>query len=97
MSSEMFWEMNGWDENFIGWGYEDTAFDKTYKLLYDKPMSRVSGNCYRLYHSMRDDKDFNDNVERYNLHYDNPKADLKNFKELLKRNMVHRKATNEDS
>jgi hypothetical protein len=88
MASEMFWKMNGWDENFIGWGYEDTAFDKTYKILHDKPMLRVPGNCYRLYHSTRDDKDFDKNTERFNLHYDNPKKD---FKDILKENMLHRR------
>ncbi len=88
MSGDMFWKMNGWDENFIGWGYEDTAFDKTYKLLYDKPMLRVPGTCYRLYHSLRDNKDFDKNTERFNLHYDNPEID---FKDLLKENMVHRR------
>jgi hypothetical protein len=60
-------------------------------------MLRVPGNCYRLYHSIRDDKDFPKSVERFELHYDNPKIDLKDFKELLKRNMVHREAANEDS
>jgi len=89
MTSEMFWKMNGWNENFIGWGYEDTAFDKAYKILYDRPMLRAPGNCYRLYHSVRDDKDFDKNAERFNLDYNDPKKD---FKDFLKGNMVHRKA-----
>ena len=89
MSSEMFWKMNGWDENFIGWGYEDTAFDKAYRVLHGSPMERVLGKCYRLFHSERDNKDFDKNRNRFETQYDDPEITPENIKDLIPHNMVH--------
>jgi hypothetical protein len=89
MSSEMFWKMNGWDENFVGWGYEDTALNEAYEILHGSPMLRVSGNCYRLFHSERDNKDFDKNTNRFQTHYSNPKATPESIRDLISHNMVH--------
>lgn len=90
MSAEMFWRMNGWDENFKGWGYEDGAFQKAYELISNSSMLRAPGNCYRFWHPNRDTSSFVDNMERYKLHYGDPDVSVEDLKNVLKRNMAHR-------
>jgi hypothetical protein len=90
MTSEMFWQMNGWDENFQAWGYEDIAFQKAYELISNNPMLRVPGNCYRLWHPDRDTSGLTGNMERFELYYNNPEITREDLRSVLKRNMVHR-------
>lgn len=90
MSSEMFWDINGWDENFHGWGYEDTAFQKAYEVLFNSEMLRAPGTCYRLWHPDRDTSSFVDNMNRFELYYDSPEVTPEDLRGVLKRNMVHR-------
>ena len=90
MSSEMFWEMNGWDENFKGWGWEDTAFEKAYELLFSKKMSRAPGTCYRLWHPERDSYSVDNNRLRYEGLYNNPDNNAEAMRSVLRGNMVHR-------
>lgn len=90
MSSEMFWEMNGWDENFKGWGWEDDAFEKAYKLLFNSEMSRAPGTCYRLWHPERDSHSADNNRLRYEGLYNNPDNTAEAMRSVLRGNMVHR-------
>ena len=90
MSSEMFWKMNGWDENFVGWGYEDTALDKAYEILHGSRMLRVPGNCYRLFHSERDLDGLVGNMERFRDCYNKRGLRAKYILSVLAENMVHR-------
>jgi hypothetical protein len=90
MSSEMFWDINGWDENFHGWGWEDTAFQKAYELLFNSEMYRAPGICYRLWHSERDSSNLEDNRLRYDKLYNHPAVNAKKMRSVLRGNMVHR-------
>lgn len=50
ISRQQYSEIGGFDENFFGWGYEDTAFDlklKTFNVEVYKPASQF---CFHLYH-----------------------------------------------
>jgi hypothetical protein len=89
MSSEMFWDINGWDENFRGWGWEDTALEKAYELLFSSEMSRAPGTCYRLWHP---DRDFiaDDNRLRYEELYNSPENNAEKMRSVLRGNMAHR-------
>jgi hypothetical protein len=90
MTSEMFWEINGWDENFYGWGWEDTAFQKAYELLFSSEMSRAPGTCYRLWHPERDSSHLDSNRLRYEGLYNNPDNNVEAMRSVLRGNMVHR-------
>lgn len=90
MSSEMFWEMNGWDENFKGWGWEDNAFEKAYELLFNSEMSRAPGTCYRLWHPERDSYSADNNRLRYEELYNNPDNNAEAMRSVLRGNLVHR-------
>lgn len=89
MSSEMFWEINGWDENFIGWGWEDNALQKAYELLFSSEMSRAPGTCYRLWHPERDTNADNNRL-RYEELYNKPSNTEEAMRLVLRGNMVHR-------
>ena len=90
MSSEMFWKMNGWDENFKGWGFEDTAFNKAYEILHGGPMLRAVGTCYRLYHHGRDVAAFDVNIRRYQGVYDRSEVSAEEIRSVIAENIVHR-------
>jgi hypothetical protein len=90
MSSEMFLEMGGWDENFQGWGWEDNAFQKAYELLFSSEMSRAPGTCYSLWHPKRDSNNTEDNRLRYEKLYNQPRNSVDMVRSLLRGNMVHR-------
>lgn len=90
MSSEMFWEINGWDENFKGWGWEDNAFEKAYELLFNSEMFRAPGTCYRLWHPERDSYSADNNRLRYEELYNNPDNNAEAMRSVLRGNMVHR-------
>lgn len=49
ISRESFWEINGFDEHFVGWGYEDVAFHIACRTLLG-PGSRVEENIIHLWH-----------------------------------------------
>jgi hypothetical protein len=90
MSSEMFWDINGWDENFKGWGWEDDAFQKAHELLFSSEMSRAPGTCYRLWHPERDSSHLEPNRLRYEELYNNPDNNAEKMRSVLRGNMVHR-------
>ncbi len=50
---EVFKTLNGWDERFIGWGYEDTAFNEAYKTVYGTKFRRIKANLISLFHTDR--------------------------------------------
>lgn len=50
MPAEVFKDLNGWDERFIGWGYEDTAFNEAYKTIYERKFHRIDATLISLYH-----------------------------------------------
>lgn len=55
ISRESFNELEGYDESFIGWGYEDCDFNTRAHKLW--PGRRVSGEAYHLWHGDRREDD----------------------------------------
>jgi hypothetical protein len=51
---EVFNRLNGWDERFVGWGYEDNALLRAYKKIYGKKIHRVNTIVLSFSHSTRD-------------------------------------------
>lgn len=92
MTAEMFKTINGWDENFVGWGYEDTAFQEAHRKLIGRELERASGRCFRLYHANRDMSRLQDNRERFTL-YETAKTD--SIKELISDNLLHQRKQDE--
>lgn len=42
--------VGGFDEKFVGWGHEDSAFRYACETIADAPMLRVAANAYHLWH-----------------------------------------------
>jgi len=92
LTAEIFKTINGWDENFIGWGYEDTAFQETHKKLLGRELERAKGRCFRLHHAERDMSKLGENRERFTL-YEGATPD--SIRELISDNIVHQRKQNE--
>ena len=89
MTADYFQSVNGWDERFLGWGWEDHAFQRTYEILHGEQLPRAEGTCYRLWHEVRDILDYDKNHDRFMYEYQSPRASLKRFRKVLSGNMVH--------
>lgn len=88
MPAEVFTTLNGWDERFIGWGYEDTSFQVAYRKIYKRKVRRVKTALLSLWHSRRNltIDSYLRNESRY-LEY--KRADADSIKELIAGNMAH--------
>jgi hypothetical protein len=88
MGAEVFKTINGWDERFIGWGYEDTALLVAYKKIYGKRARRIKSLLLSLWHGNKDFtvESYLVNQERY-LGYKS--IDKKSIHSLVDGNMAH--------
>lgn len=94
MTTETYKRLNGWDEGFLGWGYEDNAFQEAHLKMLGAPMGRAFGRCYRLNHEGRDIGFLDENRIRFLL-YSTSTED--NIEELVSTNLLHQKEVrNED-
>lgn len=59
-----FYDLDGYDENFIGWGPEDSDFFLRHLEVYQKPFGFVDGTYYSLYHSLPN-KDYSESGMQY--------------------------------
>jgi len=55
ISRESFQQVGGFDESYVGWGYEDLDFAQRCSELW--PIRRVTGPVYHLWHGDRRDDD----------------------------------------
>ncbi len=60
-----FIKHEGYDERFIGWGYEDNAFQCKMDCLIS-PHLRVTGDVYHLWHPRSSEENFNQPYINYN-------------------------------
>lgn len=58
IKSEVFLGVDGYDERFIGWGYEDNAFRRSLEL-YGASRMELRGLCLHLWHPVGQDSGFN--------------------------------------
>jgi predicted glycosyltransferase involved in capsule biosynthesis len=54
ITPQVFKKLNGWDERFVGWGFEDSAFRMAHEKLLGAEMHRAEGFIGFLYHKDRD-------------------------------------------
>lgn len=52
VTRELFDKVGGFDERFVGWGWEDVAFRIACETLSGVPMERISGTCWHLHHTV---------------------------------------------
>lgn len=72
---EAYEAVNGFDERFRGWGWEDTAFHLTVETLY-KPIIQFEGNLWHLEHERPDadtNRGTNEDAIRNRQHYNSYK------------------------
>lgn len=65
LSPKTYEILNGWDERFIGWGFEDLAFQESHKTLLECDFIRVSAVAVTLYHEDRDKGSLESNESLY--------------------------------
>ena len=86
---EVFQQIKGWDERFIGWGYEDNALLKAYKKIYGKKIHRINTIVLSFSHSTRDYTidSYLKNQERYELY--KGISDKEEMLKMVNKNMTH--------
>lgn len=50
-------DVGGFDEGFVGWGFEDVAFWAALDTLGAEPVRRVAGPCWHLWHPLSPERD----------------------------------------
>ena len=86
---EVFQQLKGWDERFLGWGYEDNALLKAYKKIYGKKIHRINTIVLSFSHSTRDYTidSYLKNQERYELY--KGISDKEEMLKMVSKNMTH--------
>lgn len=84
LSSSTFLLLNGWDQRFVGWGYEDDAFLEAHRIYLSRDAERVDGYAVTLFHLDRDQEYMEQNRERLNEYRKKSKEEM--F-ELIRGNM----------
>jgi hypothetical protein len=65
LSSSTFGILNGWDERFVGWGFEDLAMNEAHKSILGKEYHRAHGVAGSLYHEDRDKSKLAENEAKF--------------------------------
>ena len=76
MSSSTFLLLNGWDQRFVGWGYEDDAFLEAHRVYLDKDIQRVEGYALSLFHMDRDQDYMEQNRQRFDYYKNRSKEEM---------------------
>jgi predicted glycosyltransferase involved in capsule biosynthesis len=65
LSESTFRILNGWDERFQGWGFEDLAIREAHKAIFNRDLHRTYGIAVSLNHEDRDKSLLEDNESRF--------------------------------
>jgi hypothetical protein len=65
LNSSTFRILNGWDERFVGWGFEDLAMNEAHKVILGKNYHRAHGIAGSLHHGDRDKSKLEENEIRF--------------------------------
>jgi predicted glycosyltransferase involved in capsule biosynthesis len=76
MSSSTFLLLNGWDQRFVGWGYEDDAFLEAHRVYLGKDIQRVEGYALSLFHMDRDQDYMEQNRQRFDYYKNRSKEEM---------------------
>lgn len=64
---DLYDRVGGFDERFVGWGHEDSAFRHACETLSGAPMLRVAMDCYHLWHPESPEVDRRSPTRRANM------------------------------
>jgi hypothetical protein len=64
---DLFDRVGGFDEKFVGWGHEDSAFRIACETVTGAPMLRVAMDCYHLWHPESPEVDRRSPTRRANM------------------------------
>jgi predicted glycosyltransferase involved in capsule biosynthesis len=76
LTASTFLRLNGWDERFVGWGYEDNAFEVAHRVLLGQSLHRSAGHAITVEHLGRDLEDMEDNRQRFYEYTQKSKAEM---------------------
>jgi predicted glycosyltransferase involved in capsule biosynthesis len=76
LTASTFLRLNGWDERFVGWGFEDNAFEADHKVLLDRGFHRSAGHAITFEHLGRDLGDMEENRQRFYGYTGKSKAEM---------------------
>ena len=76
LTASTFLRLNGWDERFVGWGFEDNAFEAAHKVLLDRGFHRSAGHAITFDHEDRDQNNVEDNRQRFYEYTQKSKAEM---------------------
>jgi hypothetical protein len=85
LSSSTFLRLNGWDERFVGWGFEDNAFEEAHRVLLDRGFHRSAGHGITFHHLDRDEDGLEESRQRFYGYTGKSKEEML---EIISGNMV---------
>jgi predicted glycosyltransferase involved in capsule biosynthesis len=88
ITPKVFKKLNGWDERFKAWGYEDTAFSWAHNCILGKDYFRFDSESYSFYHEDRDMSLIEKNEERLKTVYRPAVLERKKMKNVIKGNRI---------
>jgi predicted glycosyltransferase involved in capsule biosynthesis len=88
ITPKVFKKLNGWDERFKAWGYEDTALSWAHNCILGRDYFRFDSESYSFHHEDRDMSSIEKNEERLKTVYKPAVLDRKKMKKLVKGNRI---------
>jgi predicted glycosyltransferase involved in capsule biosynthesis len=79
ITPKVFSQLNGWDERFVGWGFEDLAFRHAHGGLTGFDYIRIPGPAVWLHHEDRDKTSENKNANLFDEYLKMSKDELSNW------------------
>jgi GT2 family glycosyltransferase len=88
ITPKVFKALNGWDQRFRGWGYEDVALSWVHACIMGYEYIRLDSEIYSLWHDDKDLSNLDKNEDRFKLIYREAINDLEKMKNLVLGNRI---------